>query len=523
VAGAQLYLGFAGLDWAIVLVYLLLTLGIGVFAARFVKGIAGYLVAGRSLGTALAVAAMTGSELGLITVMYQAEKGFTGGLAALHIALVAGLAALLVGLTGFVVVPLRRLGVMTIPEFYARRFGPRTRVLGGVLLATGGILNMGLFLKIGSQFVVGVTGLQTGSGELVTVMVVLIAIVLFYTVLGGMVSVVLTEYVQFVVLSLGLLLLVVLAWQRIGWENLVRVVEEHKGMAGFDPAVLGEGGGGFGPSYIAWQAVVGVVSVAIWPTAVMRALAARNETVVRRQFTIAAVSFCVRFLIPCFLGVCAFVFFAQSQAVFTTNAEGVYTGFATAGGEYENLDALPLFVADLLPVGLLGLITAAMLAAFMSTHSSYMLSWAAVLTRDVVGPLCKREPSERSQLRLTRIFILAMGGYVVFWGLYYEPRQDIWEYLTITGAVYFTGAIAVLVGGLYWKRASSTGAVLALLAGFSALAGLTQVREPLETVLGPLSAAKVGLGSVSLALLAMVVGSLVFPDPDQTAAEEEVS
>ncbi len=51
-AGLQLYVGFAGLDWAIVVVYLLLTLGIGVFAARFVKGIAGYLVAGRSLGTA---------------------------------------------------------------------------------------------------------------------------------------------------------------------------------------------------------------------------------------------------------------------------------------------------------------------------------------------------------------------------------------------------------------------------------------------------------------------------------------
>ncbi len=130
-------LGFAVLDYAIVAVYLALTLCIGLVARRYVVGMAGYLVAGRSLGTALSVAAMTGSELGLITVMYQAQKGFTGGLAAMHIALVAGLAALAVGLTGFIVVPLRRMGVMTIPEFYARRFGPRTRILGGVLLAMG--------------------------------------------------------------------------------------------------------------------------------------------------------------------------------------------------------------------------------------------------------------------------------------------------------------------------------------------------------------------------------------------------
>ena len=131
-------LAFGLLDQAIVAIYLGLTVCIGLVARRYAKGLAGYLVAGRSLGTALAVAAMTGSELGLITVMYQAQKGFTGGLAALHIALVAGTAALAVGLTGFVVVPLRRMGVMTIPEFYARRFGPRTRILGGVLLAMGG-------------------------------------------------------------------------------------------------------------------------------------------------------------------------------------------------------------------------------------------------------------------------------------------------------------------------------------------------------------------------------------------------
>ncbi len=519
-------LGFAVLDYAIVAVYLALTLCIGLVARRYVVGMAGYLVAGRSLGTALSVAAMTGSELGLITVMYQAQKGFTGGLAAMHIALVAGLAALAVGLTGFVVVPLRRMGVMTIPEFYARRFGPRTRVLGGILLAMGGILNMGLFLRIGSQFVVGVTGMQAGSGELVAVMVGLIAIVLFYTVLGGMVSVVLTEYVQFVVLSLGLLLLVVLAWQRIGWDNLVGVIEEYKGAPGFDPTVVGSG---FGAPYIAWQAVVGLVSVAIWPTAVMRALAARDETVVRRQFTICAISFTVRFLIPCFLGACAFVFLVQSGAALITDEQGLQVGFSINGTDFGSLDAFPQFVTGLLPVGLLGLITAAMLAAFMSTHSSYMLSWAAVLTRDVVGPLCKREPSERSQLRLTRIFILAMGGYVVFWGLYYEPRQDIWEYLTITGAVYFTGAIAVLVGGLYWRRASSTGAVLALLAGFFALTWLTPIREPLSDALSPLTAATgiavteatLGLSSVVLALVAMVVGSLLWPDdqPAATAAE----
>ena len=94
--------------------------------------------------------------------MYSSQKGFTGGFAAFHIALVAGVVTLIVGLTGFIVVPLRRMKVMTIPEFYERRFGRGVRVLGGLILVLAGVLNMGMFLRAGSMFVVGLLGLGAG-------------------------------------------------------------------------------------------------------------------------------------------------------------------------------------------------------------------------------------------------------------------------------------------------------------------------------------------------------------------------
>ena len=119
-----------------------------------------YVVAGRAVRTWLAVASMTGSELGLVTVMFAAQKGFTGGFSAFHIAVVAGVVPLLVGFTGFIVVPLRRLGVMTIPQYYGLRFGQGVRVYGGILLAVAGILNMGMFLKAGAIFVTALTGLN---------------------------------------------------------------------------------------------------------------------------------------------------------------------------------------------------------------------------------------------------------------------------------------------------------------------------------------------------------------------------
>lgn len=498
---------FTSLDWAIVAVYLLASLAIGVFANRFIKGIAGYVVAGRSLGTALAVATMTGTELGLITVMYSAQKGFTGGFAAFHIAVICLIVTFLVGFSGFIVARLRESQVMTIPEYYERRFGRRTRILGGILLSVGGILNMGLFLKVGSMFVVGVTGMDPTGGLLTAVMVTLIALVLIYTILGGMVSVVLTDYFQFVVLSFGLLLMVALTLKRFGWEQMTEVVAQFKGRGGFDPTVSE---GGFGFTYMGWQAVLGLVSCAIWPTAVTRALSSRNVQTVKRQYMLSSLSFMIRFMIPYFLGIGAFVFVMTSG--------GLYQRLffpADASLAIDNLYAMPLFVSHLVPTGLLGLVCAAMIAAFMSTHDSYLLCWSSVITLDVVAPLRRQKPmTEKGMILLTRLIMLLIGAYVVFWGLFYEGTEDIWDYMGITGAIYFTGAISLLVFGLYWKRASSTGAVLALLGGFSAILGLGKVRLLLGEFLGmELLPAEVGFFSLFLSMAGMVVGSLLFPDP----------
>ena len=100
-----------------------------------------------------------------------------------------------------------------------------------------------------------------------------------------------------------------------------------------------------------------------------------------------------------------------------------------------------------------------------------------MITQDIVAPLRKKGLSEKSRISLTRWIILAIGLYVLYWGLFYEGEDDIWDYMAVSGAIYFNGAIAVLVGGIYWKKASSTGAFVALLAGFTAIFGLGPVQQ----------------------------------------------
>ena len=512
---------FSALDWTIVAVYLSATVFIGLYANRYIKDMADYIVAGRSLNSFISVATMLGSEIGLVTVMYTAQKGFTGGFAAFHIGLAAGVGCFFVGLTGFIVLPLRKTGVMTIPEYYGKRFGQGVRVFGGVLLSLAGILNMGVFLKAGGIFITALTGM-TDPNSVNIVMTILIGLVLSYTILGGMVSVVITDYLQFVVLSFGMLLVCLFSAIKLGWEPIVEAVASVHSEAGFDPLDQT----GFGPSYMIWMMFTfGLVSCAVWPTAVMRVCAAKDTQVVRRLYLWSSIGFMTRFIIPQFLGICALAYMWSLR-------DGAAGYFFTPTGDLinnadETLRAMPLFLSQILPVGVIGLVAAAMLAAFMSTHDSYLLCWASVLVEDVVNPCMREQLKPRTRLTLARIFIFLTGLFLLAWSIWYPMEQDMLDYLAVSGAVYFTGAFVLLVFGLYWKRASRMGAYGALAAGSVALLGLSPVRNTLgltnESLGVEITEAHIGLATTGLSLLLMIVGSLLFPDEQPSDIETDKS
>lgn len=99
---------FSTVDWVIVILYPLISLGIGIYVRKFVKNMNDFVCAGKGLGTALGVATLTGTELGLITVMYSSQKAFKGGFATFHIALIAGVVTFFVGVSGFFSLPAAR-------------------------------------------------------------------------------------------------------------------------------------------------------------------------------------------------------------------------------------------------------------------------------------------------------------------------------------------------------------------------------------------------------------------------------
>lgn len=479
------------LDYLIVVLYLFSIFYIGIRYRDRSSNFTTFMIAGRKVGLSLGVATMLGTELGLITVMYNAQTGFKDFFAAFHIGLFALVVTMFIGITGIVVVKLRELRVKSIPEYYQIRFGNKVRIVGAIILVVGGILNMGLFLKVGAIFIQSMMGVAESELILSAIMIILLTMVLIYTTLGGMISVIITDYIQFVVLSIGMILSILFSIYHLGWVNIFTQVE----MLAKDSSVIYDPIQSRGGFYITWQVILGFVSAVIWPTAITRALSLDSSETVKKQYLWSSVSFLIRFMIPCFLGICAYVHF---------------NGF-TPESSWEKLAMMPRYLSEILPMGLLGIMAAAMLAAFMSTHDSYLLCWSTIITNDIINPLKGEKLTSLQKINYSRIIIVVLGVYILYWGLMYNGNDSIWDYLGITGAIYFTGAISVILFGVYWKRASSAGAMAALLGGLSALLGLEPIRNSLPMI-SSFKPEEIGLMTLGFSILLMIVFSLLIPD-----------
>src|SRR5437867_3866713 len=452
----------APIDWVIIVCYLIGCMAAGLWMRRYVGGIEDFALAGRAMDLNLGIASLAATELGLVTVMYTAQLGFTNGFAGATIGVLMAVAMYLVGRTGFVIGPLRRAGVMTIPELFQKRFGVKVRWLAGLFVVLGGVLNMGIFLRLGGEFLVAATG--TPAKWLEWIMTALLGLILFYTVLGGMLSVLVTDYLQFIVKGAGIVVTSILVIWSLGWQNIVTGL-----WVGFEGTMAGTGqvlkahpfnpldSTNFGWGYLLWQLMFQIAVVTTWQTQISRVLSCRDDVTARKMYRRTAFYFIGRFGLPGLWGAAALVYFSQHG--------GLPPELHGLSANEASLRATPAYLGLLLPTGFIGLLIAAALAAEMSTDSGYLLTWATVIYNDLIMPCIKRPLSPAKRLLLTRGLVLAIGLFLLFYGLWYEMPGNAWDYLAVTGNIYLASVFTLLVAALYWRRATATGAYAALVLG----------------------------------------------------------
>jgi SSS family solute:Na+ symporter len=464
---------FATLDWVIIVVYVGATLAAGLYGRKFVGGIGDFLVAGRELGTFIGIATLAATEIGTITFMYYAELGYKTGYASFINGLIAGVVMIVIGRTGFVVSKLRELRLMTVPEFFEVKFSRKLRVFTGVLVAVGGILNMGVFLKVEGTFLAIISGISLV--HIKAVMTAILLLELVYTVLGGMVSIVITDFIQFIALSIGTILVTVWAAHTAGLHKMYASVASTMGSGGFNPFTSPD----YGWAYVIFQVLVWLAIHTCWQTTAMRTFSTRSPEISKRVFSWAGFIFLGRGMMPMMWGIAA---------------------LALLGPHQNSLEAMPRMLAGILPSGILGLVVAGMLAATMSVNSSYLLGWSSIIAQDIVLPLRRRPLNSRQQVVLNRVCNLFVSLFVLWWGLWYTLPGPTYFYLNMTASIYLSGTLVAVVAGLFWKRATTLGGYCAMAGGAIATIGFFFFKTP---------ASYAGLGSFALAGVGMFVGSLL--------------
>ncbi|MCI3223148.1 sodium:solute symporter [Streptomyces sp. NP-1717] len=421
-------------DYAVIVVYLAGMLAMGWWGMRRARSKADFLVAGRRLGPGMYSGTMAAIVLGGASTIGGVGLGYQYGLSGAWMVFTIGLG--LLALSVFFSARIARLKVYTVSEMLDLRYGGRAGIISGLVM-------WGYTLMLAVTSTIAYATIFDVLFDMHRTVAIVLggAIVVAYSTLGGMWSITLTDMVQFVVKTIGVLLLLLpIAVVKAGGfgEMKARLPTEY-----FDP--LGIGGETIF-TYVLIYTFGMLIGQDIW----QRVFTARGDSTARWGGTVAG-TYCL--------------VYAIAGAVIGTAAKVLYPKLPSAD------DAFATIVKDELPPGVRGLVLAAALAAVMSTSSGALIACATVANNDIWARL--RElfgqrsgrpdmAGERDEVRDNRAFILVMGFAVICIAI---ALNDVVGALNVAYNLLVGGLLVPILGGLLWKRGTVQGALAAMVVG----------------------------------------------------------
>lgn len=430
-------------DLLVIVGYLVGIVGIGLFSVRKKKQTSeGYFLAGKSLSWAVIGASLFASNISTVHLVGLAESGFTDGIVWGNFEWFSGIELIILA---FVFIPFYlRTKITTLPQFLEKRYDSRSRVV----LAIFSIL-AALFMHIGVSLYAGAVVFENVFGLSIPVSIVIIALATgVYTIFGGLTSVVITEAVQTVILIAGSLTITLLAVYRLpeigitSYDELkVAVDPDRFKIVSFDTTKKG---------FTFTDMLFGHLILGIWywctdQTIVQRVLGARSE----KQAKLGALFAGFLKILPVFImvipGILAFALFQEQ-----------------IGNDTKSV--LPVMITSLMPVGMKGLMVAALLAAVMSSVAAAINSCSTLIVYDVFNKLQPNLPDKK------KIFIGRVTGVVVLlsaviWSPFLGNLGTIFELINQMFSILAPSIVAVFLLGILSSKGTANAAFYTLLVG----------------------------------------------------------
>ena len=433
------------IDFVIVIIYMLGLVVMGYFLGRGNKTQEDYFIGGRSVATlpiALSIAATTVSANGFI-----GGPGWAYGSGMMAFMLNFSIPIVLI-LTLSIFLPFfYNLKVTSIYEYIEMRLGGRSRLLVVLGFIASNVIQVGSFLFIPSLVI------QTFTGwSLTTVVPIVVIVAIVYTLLGGIKAVIWTDAIQMVVLWGGMAAVIFVIFNQLdlGFWEVVQVAKDEGKLIALDFSADVQLENGF------WVALIG--GLFMWlkyyatdQTQTQRMFAAKSIKEVKKSICISGFVMNIMYFIFMIIGVFLFVFFD--------------------GKEFENSNQVMItFIADHIPVGVMGLIMAGIFAAAMSSIDSVLNSVTTVFVKDIYEKFITK--GKEASVKVSMIFTLVFGFLLIgftlmaFSGTTASILKVVGSYLS-----YFSGSIlAMFLLAMFTKRANDIGVAIGFVLGIACTA-----------------------------------------------------
>jgi SSS family solute:Na+ symporter len=460
-----------------VVIYLLATLGIGVWAGTRIKNTADFAVAGRSLPLIMVVTTTFATWFGAETVMGIPARFVQGGLNAIvEDPFGAGFCLILVGM--FFAARLYKLNLLTIGDYYRQRYGKGIEIFCSVAIILSYLGWVAAQITaLGLVFTVLTNGaMSEAAGMIVGTLAVLI-----YVVAGGFLAVAITDFIQMIVLVIGLSIIAFFAADLAGGADQVFAMANRDQLWNFLPPPKFHD-----VVFFVGAAVTMMLGSIPQQDVFQRVMSAKSAPTARAGAIIGGASYILFAFVPMFIVASAVLVMGES-------------GMEMAKNDYQRL--LPTFVMTKMPLAMQIIFFGALLSAIKSTSSATLLAPSTSFVENILKHL-RPGMTDKQQLLAVRISIMVFAALVLTYAIRMQGTS-IYELVSSAYQVTLVAAFVPLVMGMYWARATTQGAIVSIVAGMVTwilfFPQLTTWGEHFPGQLAGLIAAFIGIVAGSLA------------------------
>ena len=488
------------------------------------KSVTDFLAAGRNAGRYLVSVSSGVAGLGAITIVNHLEMGYVSGFALSWWGFSSALVILFITVSGWVIYRFRSTRCLTLPQFFEMRYNRKFRIFTGIVAFLAGIINFGIFPAVGARFFIYFCGLPDtiiGVPIYPLTMAILLGISLYFVYTGGQIAVIIADFFQGVFVNIIFVVIILFMFFKMSWGQVsealeqtpVKLAEQEISLLKSDDTFLSlpqqeqlqkineinktyENSSRINPfktshveDFNFWYFFIGIIGVMYgtmsWQGTQAYNSSARSAHEAKMGSVLAGFRGLPQGLFFLFIPIAIYVFmnhpdFNSVSLVVNTSLDGI--GTDTLKTQLRS----PLVLAEILPAGLMGAFAAVMLAAFVSTHDTYLHSWGSIFIQDVVMPFRKKPFDSETHLKVLRYAIFGVAVFIFLFSLLFQQNQKIALFFAITGAIFTSGSGAVIIGGLYWKRGTTQAAWAAMSVGaFIAVGGIILKQIPISWYTDP--------------------------------------